>query len=127
MSEESEKIGVDIWMCGTIYVDAETDDEAEEIVRDRYAHEGFHFSDDIEMDDDDFMSSAVTFYGLGIEQKLMPEKDPVRDAAPVVLETLVNLLKPGSVSGAVIEQARDLLASLGHDVRGAGTEVDSTR
>lgn len=38
-------------------------------------------------------------------------------AAPEMLALLVDILKPGSVNGGVIEQGRDLLARLGHDVR----------
>jgi hypothetical protein len=55
-----------------------------------------------------------------------PAEHTEKDAAEIVqlktsvenmLNLLVNLLKPGSVNGAVIEEGRDLLASLGRDVR----------
>lgn len=38
-------------------------------------------------------------------------------AAPEMLQMLVDLLKPGSVNGGLIEAGRDLLERLGHDVR----------
>jgi hypothetical protein len=43
-------------------------------------------------------------------------------AAPAMLEALVNLLTPGKTNASEIEGARDLLASLGHDVRAARGE-----
>ena len=48
--------------------------------------------------------------------------DPLREAAPDMLAVLVDLLKPGSVNGGVIESGRDLLARLGHDVRAPKAE-----
>lgn len=45
------------------------------------------------------------------------EIDPVRAAAGDMLDLLVNLLSPGSVNASLIEEGRDLLARLGHDVR----------
>lgn len=39
------------------------------------------------------------------------------NAHPKLVATLVDLLKPGAVNGAVIERGRDLLAELGHNVR----------
>lgn len=42
---------------------------------------------------------------------------PVVEAAGDMLATLINLLKPGSVCGSVIEDGRDLLARIGHGVR----------
>lgn len=44
-------------------------------------------------------------------------RDPMRDAAPDMLDMLADLLKPGSVNASVIEDARDLIARLGRDVR----------
>ena len=45
--------------------------------------------------------------------------DPLRDAAPDMLAALIDLLTPGLTSARAIEDARDLLARLGHDVRKA--------
>jgi len=42
---------------------------------------------------------------------------PVVEAAGDMLAVLINLLKPGSVCGSVIEDGRDLLARIGHGVR----------
>lgn len=47
------------------------------------------------------------------------QKDRIRDAAEEMLSLLEKLLAPGSASGSLIEQGRDLLAKLGRDVRGA--------
>lgn len=49
-------------------------------------------------------------------------KDRVHDAAEELLEALKNLLAPGLTAARHIEDARDLLARLGHDVRGAKVE-----
>jgi len=95
MNDELEKIGVDVWIAGTIYVDAATDEEAQKIVSERYAgtrdkadtydHMG---GEDLPLDGDDFMSSAITLYGLCSESELFPAIDPVRDAAPDMLAAL---------------------------------------
>lgn len=95
MTTEPEKIGVDVWMAATIYVDAETYEEAEEIVRNTYAgsrekpNTYDHMNgEDLPLDDDDFMSSAVTLYGLCKQSGLFSMKDTVRDAAPDMLAVL---------------------------------------
>ncbi len=95
MSDELEMIGVDVWAAVTIYVPAKDDEEAAAIVAERYAgsrdkigsydHMG---SEDLPMEDDDFMSSAMTFYGLCNDSELLATVDPVRDAAPVMLDAL---------------------------------------
>lgn len=66
-----------------------------------------------DLDDDD---GYVIIVRLEVEGA---QPDPVRDAAPDMLAALIDLLKPGSVNGAIIEAGRDLLARLGHDVRPA--------
>lgn len=99
MTNEPEMIGVDVWAAVTIYVPARDDDEAAAIVAERYAgsrdkigsydHMG---SEDLPMEDDDFMSSAMTFYGLCNDSELHAAVDPVRDAAPDMLEALKAVL-----------------------------------
>lgn len=95
MSEELEKIGVDVWIAGTIYVDAKTDEEARKIVSERHAGTRDdagtydHMNgEDLPLDGDDFMSSAITLYGLCSDSELFPAVDPVRDAAPDMLQAL---------------------------------------
>ena len=95
MSEELEKIGVDVWIAGTIYVDAETDEEARKIVSERYAGTrdkadtyNHMEGEDLPLDGDDFMSSAITLYGLCRDSELFPAVDPARDAAPDMLAAL---------------------------------------
>lgn len=43
--------------------------------------------------------------------------DPIQAAAGDMLQLLVDLLSPGSVNAGLLEEGRDLLARLGHDVR----------
>lgn len=49
-----------------------------------------------------------------IESELESE---VLEAAPEMVNILIDLLKPGNVNASVIEVGRDLLARIGHDVR----------
>lgn len=84
MSNEREKIGIDVWMAGTIYVDAETEEEAAQIVKERYAgtrekpNTYDHMnSEDLPLDGDGFMSSAMTLYGISAKSTLVPAVDDV--------------------------------------------------
>ncbi|WPE19917.1 hypothetical protein [Shinella zoogloeoides] len=84
MTDALEKIGVDVWIAATIYVDAANDEEAARIVTERYAgtrdkslcydHMG---GKELPMDGDDFMSPAITLYGLCEESELVSANDPV--------------------------------------------------
>jgi hypothetical protein len=94
MTDGAEKIGVDVWVAATIYVDAATDEEAAQIVKERYAGTrdkslGYDHmsSEDLPMDGDDFMSSAITLYGLCAESSLAP----ATDAVPEMLHALKTL------------------------------------
>lgn len=78
MSEDREMIGIDVWMCGTIYVEASSQDEAERIVAERYAGtlakpNTYNHMDgeDLPLDGDDFQSSAVTLYGIAKDSELV--------------------------------------------------------
>lgn len=94
MSEEREKIGVDVWMAGTIYVDADTEEEAAQIVKERYAgtrEKSFGLDlldgEDIPIGDgDDFLSSAVSLYGVCHRSALVPAVDDVPNALYVLKE-----------------------------------------
>lgn len=95
MTNEPEMIGVDVWAAVTIYVPAKDDEEAAAIVAERYAGKRDdaetydHMSgEDLPMEDEDFMSSAMTFYGLCNDSELFAALDPVRDAAPDMLAAL---------------------------------------
>lgn len=87
MSDEREKIGIDVWMAGTIYVDAETEEEAAQIVKERYAgtrEKSFGLDlldgEDIPIGDgDDFLSSAVSLYGVCHRSALVPAVDDVAE------------------------------------------------
>ncbi|WP_163987486.1 hypothetical protein [Rhizobium lusitanum] len=105
-----EKIGVDVWIAGTIYVDAATDEEAAQIVKERYAGSrdsslGYDLmsGEDFPMDGDDFMSPAITLYGLCKESELLPAIDPVRDAAHEMLAILSEI---AALPGAAVEIER---------------------
>lgn len=97
--EELEQIGVDVWMAGTIYVQAKDEDEAAAIVQERYAG-GRDNPDILDLGDretplegDDTLSPAFTLYGLASESKLVAEADPVRDAAPDMLKEIKAALE----------------------------------
>lgn len=86
MSNEPEKIGVDVWIAATIYVDAASEEEAAQIVAARYAGTRDdpdtydHMNGkDLPLDGDDFMSSAFTLYGLCANSRLVPVKDKLTD------------------------------------------------
>lgn len=73
-----EMIGVDVWACVTIYVPAATQKEAESIVALKYAGTRTDVmtydhmdSNDLIMDDNDFQSSACTYYGLAAKANLV--------------------------------------------------------
>ncbi|WP_420408670.1 hypothetical protein [Hoeflea sp.] len=94
--EITESHGVEVWMCTTIYVDADSEEAAEAIVAKqagtRDKSEGLELAArDIklyEFADGAVMSPPVSLYGLASESKLVPEADPVRDAAPDMLKVL---------------------------------------
>lgn len=84
---EREMIGVDVWIAATIYVEAETEAEAAEIVTERYAGTRDepdtydHMNgDDLPLDGEDFMSSAITLYGLCAHSALSSATDGVPHA-----------------------------------------------
>jgi len=91
MTTEPEEIGVDVWMAATIYVEAFDYDQAAEIVKERYAGSRErpdtydHMNgENLPLDGDDFMSSAVTIYGLAEDSELMPAS--CKNALPVLKE-----------------------------------------
>lgn len=86
MSDEREKIGIDVWMAGTIYVDADTEEEAAQIVTERYAGTrensfGLDLSkrDILLGDGGDFLSPAVSLYGVCHRSALVPAVDDVAE------------------------------------------------
>jgi hypothetical protein len=100
MTNETESHGVNVWMCATIYVDAFSQEEAESTVTELYAG-SLENPDTVEIaardirmsEGGDFLSPAVTLYGLASESKLVPEFDPVRDAAPDMLAALQAVMR----------------------------------
>lgn len=99
MSNEPEKIGVDVWIAATIYVDAASDEEAAQIVTARYAGSrdapdtyNHMNGEDLPLDGDDFMSSAITLYGLCTESELFPAVDPSVDAVLSALKAAEDFI-----------------------------------
>lgn len=96
---EVESHGVEVWLCGTIYVDAESEEDAEKIVAKRYTGTR-ETPDDLMIGVDDIsiwhnesihadkLAPITSIYGLASDSKLVPEADPVRDAAPDMLAAL---------------------------------------
>lgn len=58
------------------------------------------------------------FKAVEVKPAPTPAPDAPQTPDSEMLAMLVDLLKPGRVNGGVIEAGRDLLARLGHDVRG---------
>jgi hypothetical protein len=100
MPDDEEMIGVDVWLAGTIYVPADNLAEAEKIVARRYAGTiaipetyDLQGGEDLPLDGEDFMSSAVTLYGVcsGAEIKPKDTQSPRRDQdAQALLKTLAT-------------------------------------
>jgi hypothetical protein len=80
MTNETESHGVEVWLCATIYVDAESEEAAEAIVAEqagsRESSEGLELAArDIKLydfADGAVMSPPVSLYGLASESKLVP-------------------------------------------------------
>jgi hypothetical protein len=128
MSENLEHIGVNVWMCGTIYVEASSQDEAARIVAERYAGtfdkpDTYDHMDgeDLPLDGDDFQSSAVTLYGLASRADLVPVNDPVRKAASDMLAILKEIQ---ALPGAAVDIER---AGLGDRLRTVIAEAEASR
>lgn len=99
MSNEPEKIGVDVWIAATIYVDAASEEEAAQIVAARYAGTredpdtyNHMNGEDLPLDGNDFMSSAITLYGLCAESELFPVVDPSADPVLSALRAAENFI-----------------------------------
>lgn len=94
---DRESIGVDVWLAGTIYVDAVDDAEAARLVAERYGQLSklgeIEISEDFALTEDgaDFLGACITVYGPCEAATLAPA-DPVRDAAPDMLAALRKAL-----------------------------------
>lgn len=128
MTNEIESHGVEVWMCATIYVDAESEEAAEAIVAKQAGtadkSEGLELAArDIklyEFADGAVMSPPVSLYGLASQSKLVPASDPARDAAQDMLDALkeaedrlAEVLEDdpdASMFEAALEQVRAVIA-----------------
>lgn len=101
----SKQIGTDVWFCATIYVQAETDEEAQAIVAERYAGsldnpETMEIAArDIRLSEDgDVMSPAVTLYGLADQSKLVAGEAAPPTPARVYVLTAEHFSVPGLIT-----------------------------
>lgn len=89
MTEQRDMIGVDVWAAMTVYVDADDHAHASAIVSSRYAGTlakpdtiDMLDGNDIPLEGEDFISSAITLYGpCGNNQLLTCSVAPNADAA----------------------------------------------
>lgn len=130
MSNEPEKIGVDVWIAATIYVDADTEEEAAQIVGARYAGTredpdtyNHMNGEDLPLDGDDFMSSAITLYGLCAHSALAPATDGVPHAlhALKVAEEFISGFEGDELQEAIDDKLATIRAAI------AGTAHDAVR
>lgn len=100
MSKELNMIGVDVWLAATVYVVADSEEHAVRLVSQNYAGtrekaDTYDLNDgkDLDLDGNDFMSSAITLYGPCADSKLAPTREPLRDAAPDLLAALKRAME----------------------------------
>ena len=99
MTDEKEMLGVYVWLAGTIYVPAESLEEAEKLVARRYAGtisipQTYDLQDgeDLPLEGEDFMSSAITLYGICSEAVVKPRDTQSSGLVPEMLSALESLL-----------------------------------
>ncbi|CCF19127.1 protein of unknown function [Pseudorhizobium banfieldiae] len=108
MDDERELIGTEVWVCMTIYTPANTEEEAALAVSTDYAGslekpDTLDMLDgvDIPLEGEDFISSAITLYGLADDSELLPtgskaELERLRAEKAMVLSVIEEIL-PGCI------------------------------